>query len=235
MNINISNSALTALKLLGITAMVIDHYNSYIKPEYNQLLFEIGRLALPLFVFVLGYNLTRITRKTMRKTMLRLLVFGVIATPIYNILGNSLWSWWPLNILFTLLVATTTIYLLSVPLSSRFIVPVRLAAVIFFIVTGSMVDYIWVGPALVVATWCLFKEFSRVSNPERVFVYVVLAMLAALLCMLNSSLSALLALPIILVVVFLFQHDALPIPRMKWFFYWFYPGHLLALLLIKSA
>lgn len=100
--LKVSNAALTALKLIGITAMLVDHYNSLVKPEYSPLLYEIGRLALPLFAFVLGYNLARIPVEKMPKIMLRLLLFGVIATPIYNILGAGLWHWWPLNILFTL-------------------------------------------------------------------------------------------------------------------------------------
>lgn len=61
-----SNAALTAIKFIGITAMLIDHYNSFIKAEYSLLLYEIGRLALPLFVFVfvfvLRYNQKWLTR-----------------------------------------------------------------------------------------------------------------------------------------------------------------------------
>lgn len=212
--------------------MLIDHYNTFVKAEYSQPLFEIGRLALPLFVFVLGYNLARVPSKLMPKIMLRLLVFGIIAAPVYNILGGDLWNWWPLNILFTLFVATTTIYLLSVPLSDRMATPVRLTAFVFFIISGSMVDYIWVGPGLVVTTWYLFKKSPRLSSVDLLAACAVLVM-AGLLCFFNKSLTALLALPIILLVVLLFQNDTL-LPRMKWFFYWFYPGHLLALMLIKS-
>ncbi|HZJ92713.1 MAG TPA: TraX family protein [Thiopseudomonas sp.] len=226
--LKISNTALTAIKLIGLTAMLIDHYNSFVKAEYSPLLYEIGRLALPLFVFVLGYNLARIPTEKMPKMMLQLLVFGVMATPLYNMLDAGLWYWWPLNILFTLMVAVGTVYLLSVPVSGRLVIAVRLAAVLFFIGAGSMVDYFWVGPALVLVVWRLFLT---VANGERIILYGSLSVLAVLLCLLNASLAALLALPVILLLIQLYQDAQLP--RMKWFFYWFYPGHLLVLLLIK--
>ena len=227
--LKISNAALTAIKLIGIAAMLIDHYNSFVKVEYSPLLYEIGRLALPLFVFVLGYNLARIPTEKMPKMLLRLLVFGVMATPLYNMLDAGLWYWWPLNILFTLLVAVGTVYLLSVPVPSRFIIPVRLAAVLFFAAAGSMVDYFWVGPALALVIWRLF---STVSNYERAILYLSLSVLTVLLCLLNESLAALLAVPVFFLSIQLCQGAQLP--RMKWFFYWFYPGHLLALLLVKK-
>ena len=227
--LQVSNAALTAIKLIGILAMLIDHYNSLVKPEYSPLLYEIGRLALPLFVFVLGYNLARIPADKMPKIMLRLLLFGIIATPLYNILGAGLWHWWPLNILFTLLLATGTVYLLSVPQPNRLLIPVRLTALLLFIAAGSMVDYLWIGPALVLVIWRLFLAASKV---ERVVLYLSLLLLVVLLCLLNESLAALLAVPIMLLIILLCQERQLP--RMKWFFYWFYPGHLFVLLLIKK-
>lgn len=229
MRLKVSNAALTALKLVGIMLMLIDHYNSFVKPVYSLLLYEVGRLALPLFVFVLGYNLARIPAAKMPQIMLRLLLFGVIATPLYNSLGTGLWYWWPLNILFTLLVATGSVYLLCVSVPPRLVIPVRLAAVVFFSVTGSVVDYFWVGPALVIVIW---RVFATDSSAERTLAYVALLILAGLLCLLNESLAALLALPVILVVLQLYQNAQLP--RMKWFFYWFYPGHLLVLLLLQT-
>lgn len=227
--LKVSNAALTAIKLIGILAMLIDHYNSLVKPEYSPLLYEVGRLALPLFVFVLGYNLARVPAEKMPKIMLRLLLFGVIATPIYNILGAGLWHWWPLNILFTLLLATGIVYLLSVALPNHLLIPMRLAALLLFAAGGSMVDYLWVGPALVLVIWRLYLAVSQL---ERVILYLALLLLAVLLCLLNESLAALLAVPIILLTALFYQDRQLP--RLKWFFYWFYPGHLLVLLLVKN-
>lgn len=228
-HLRVSNAALTAIKYIGIAAMLLDHYNSFVKAEYSPLLYEIGRLALPLFVFVLGYNLARVPVAKIPKIMLRLLLFGLLATPLYNILDAGLWYWWPLNILFTLLVACATVYLLAVPVPQRFVIAVRLAALLFFIGAGSMVDYVWLGPALVVVIWRLSVT---ASHCERVSLYSALSLLAVLLCLLNESLAALLAVPVILLSLQLYRDRQLP--RMKWFFYWFYPGHLLALLLLKQ-
>lgn len=227
--LKVSNAALTALKLIGITAMLLDHYNSFVKPEYSPILYAVGRLALPLFVFVLGYNLARVPVAKLPQLMGRLLLFGIIATPFYNVLGGGLSYWWPLNILFTLLLATSTVYLLSVPVAKRYVIAVRWFAVLLLVGAGSLVDYFWVGPALVVVIWRLFLPASGL---QRTLLNVSLLVLALLLCVLNENFAALLAIPLCLVTLGCFQDRQLP--RLKWFFYWFYPGHLLGLLLIKK-
>lgn len=226
--LKVSNAGLTALKLLGLLVMLIDHYNAFVKPEYSPVMYELGRLALPLFVFVLGYNLARIPPEKMPHIILRLLLFGMIATPVYNLLDGDLWGWWPLNILFTLLVATSTLYLWTLSVAPPLVLPMRLAAVLLFAVAGALVDYLWVGPALVVVIWRLF---SLKSDSERTVFYGALALLLVLLCWVNKSLAAVFALAIIPLLLLYYQNRQLP--RMKWFFYWFYPAHLFALLLLQ--
>jgi len=228
--LRISNNSLTAMKLIGIAAMLIDHFNAFVNPEYNQILFEVGRIAFPLFALVLGYNLAQIPSNKMPRIMLRLLIFGIVATPIYTILGGGLQHWWPLNILFTLCLATTIVYLLSMPVYSRWAVTARMAALLLFAVAGGLVDYLWLGPALVIVVWRLFSGISAV---ESTILQVLLSGLFGLLCVMNDSLATLLALPIIYLAIVACQNIRLP--RMKWFFYWFYPGHLIMLFLTKMA
>ncbi len=210
--------------------MLVDHFNAFVNPNYNQTLFEIGRIAFPLFALVLGYNLARIPSDKMPKIMLRLLMFGIMATPVYIILGGGLQHWWPLNILFTLCLATTIVYLLSLLTHNRWAVHARMAAILLFVVVGGLVDYFWVGPALVIVVWRLFSGISAV---ESTILQVLLSGLFGLLCVMNDSLATLLALPIIYLAIVTCQNIRLP--RMKWFFYWFYPGHLVALFLIRTS
>ena len=228
--LRISNNSLTAMKLIGTVAMLIDHFNAFVNPDYNQILFEIGRIAFPLFALVLGYNLARTPSDKIPKIMLRLLMFGILATPIYIILSSGLQHWWPLNILFTLGLATTIVYLLSLPTYNRWAVTARMTAILLFAVIGGLVDYLWLGPALVIVVWRLFSGISAV---ESTILQVLLLGLFGLLCVMNDSLATLLVLPIIYLAIVTCQNIRLP--RMKWFFYWFYPGHLVALLLIKTA
>lgn len=228
--LRISNNSLTAMKLIGTVAMLIDHFNAFVTLEYNQILFEIGRIAFPLFALVLGYNLARIPSDKTPKIMLRLLMFGILATPIYIILSGGLQHWWPLNILFTLSLATTIVYLLSLPTYNRWAVTARMTAILLFAVIGGLVDYLWLGPALVIVAWRLFSGISAV---ESTILQVLLLGLFVLLCVMNDSLATLLVLPIIYLAIVTCQNIRLP--RMKWFFYWFYLGHLVALLLIKTA
>ncbi|AKX57676.1 hypothetical protein AKN89_07510 [Thiopseudomonas alkaliphila] len=218
------------MKLIGIAAMLIDHFNAFVNPGYNQILFEVGRIAFPLFALVLGYNLARIPSEKIPKIMLRLLMFGILVTPIYIILSGGLQHWWPLNILFTLSLATTIVYLLSLPKYNRWAVTARMTAILLFAVAGGLVDYLWLGPAVVIVVWRLFSDISAVKST---ILQVLLVGLFGLLCVMNKSLATLFALPIIYLAILACQNIRLP--RMKWFFYWFYPGHLIMLFLIKTA
>ncbi|MBK7549911.1 MAG: hypothetical protein IPI20_19875 [Rhodoferax sp.] len=57
--LHIDNGTLEALKWLALVLMTGDHVNKYVLADSLPGLFELGRLAMPLFMFVLAYNLAR--------------------------------------------------------------------------------------------------------------------------------------------------------------------------------
>ena len=96
--------------------MIIDHTNKYLYKGGIPVLFNMGRLAMPLFVLVLAYNLARpmaFERGVHIRIIKRLALCGSLATPAFLALGGLLAGWWPLNFMFALLVLTLTIYLIE--------------------------------------------------------------------------------------------------------------------------
>ena len=57
--LELSSGSLEALKWLALLLMTLDHVNKHLLHASVPELFAAGRLALPLFGFVLGYNLAR--------------------------------------------------------------------------------------------------------------------------------------------------------------------------------
>ena len=55
--LELSSGSLEALKWLALLLMTLDHVNKHLMHASVPELFAAGRLALPLFGFVLGYNL----------------------------------------------------------------------------------------------------------------------------------------------------------------------------------
>lgn len=248
--LQITNDRLTLLKLLAVASMVIDHYNKFANPDYSQIMFSVGRLALPIFVFVLAFNLSRIEAAKMPRIALRLILFGLLAIPAYNAMGGTiLGGWWPLNVLFLLAGMVGVAYLVSVPVERawpRYLC--RIAAVLLFLLAGALAEFFWAGLGLGLVVWRLFVLFSRGENKgkgalrfgyasafraadreELIFLAAAGAASMVLLCLVNGNAWALAAIPIVLVAL------SLPVgklPRFKWFFYWFYPAHLWALMLV---
>lgn len=88
----IPNGTVEALKWLALLLMTGDHINKYLFNGTMPLLFNAGRLALPLFAFVLAYNLARpgtLERGVYVRAMKRLALFGLLATPSFAC--GSLW------------------------------------------------------------------------------------------------------------------------------------------------
>ena len=92
---------------------MVDHVDKYLFNATIPGLFEAGRLCLPIFVFVLAYHLARpgtLESGAYLRTLKRLASFGALASAPFMALGDLLAGWWPLNVLFTLLVVTATLY-----------------------------------------------------------------------------------------------------------------------------
>lgn len=217
--IKISNGALEALKWLAMILMTIDHVNRIFFDGNNITALSIGRVAMPLFAFVFVYNLARPEKFTPAiyfKTFTRLIFFGILAMPSYMGMMKS-YNLIPLNILFSFLVASSTLYFYEKEGTS--------ARTIFcFLVGGILVEYNWLGIFICISSWLYCKKPS---------IATLLICFAAyfLLDFANNSNWTLLAIPIIILAT---QID-INIPRWRYFFWWYYPLHLTILLLIKMC
>jgi hypothetical protein len=168
---------------------------------------------MPLFVFVLAYNLARpdaYKRGVLSRTMKRLALFGLLATPPFIALGGLLAGWWPLNILFALLSMTAIIYFLEQQTISGYLI-----ACAVFIAGGSSVEFWWPVLAFGIALWWYCK------TPQ--IAPLIIAVVALLLLrLINGNYWAFTALPILIASTAV----NIPVPRYQWLFYYFYPIHL---------
>lgn len=211
--LEISSGTIEALKWLALVLMIGDHINKYLLNDTLPWLYDAGRLAMPLFMFVLAYNLARpgaLESGVYRRTMIRLAVFGALASPAFLALGGLTYNWWPLNILFTLFVLTATLRLVEIGSLKGY-----LAAGMVFAIGGSLVEFWWPALAFGIAIWIYTKQ------PSVAALILAFASCAAL-GYINGNQWALASILILLVAPFL----ALPCPRLRWFFYAFYPVHL---------
>jgi len=216
----VADGTLEGLKWLALALMTGDHVNKYLFNATLPMLFEAGRVALPLFVFVLAYNLARpgtLERGVYGRTVSRLAVFGAAASVPFIALGGLYAGWWPLNVMFTLLIITATTYLLDHNGKLH-----QAVAGGVFLIGSSLVEYWWPAVAFGLAVW----SYTRRPN----WVAAVVALLAcAGLYFINRNLWAMVALPVLVLA----SRIDLRLPRLSWAFYAYYPLHLFVLWLIR--
>mgnify|MGYP003575645171 CR=1 FL=1 len=214
----VSDGSLEALKWVALVLMVGDHVNKYLLHESSTVLYALGRMVMPVFGFVLMFNLARpgaLAGGLHRRIMKRLAIFGALATPAFVWLVG----WWPLNILCTLFVATLVVYKLERGGKGH-----RLLAVAAFVIGGALVEFWW--PALL----CCLGAWAFVRQPTAGR-FTLWALGTASLTIINGNFAALVALALIWGAT---QVD-IPLRRSRWVFYAFYPAHLTALALILAT
>lgn len=211
--LELKDGTLEFLKWLALALMIGDHINKYLLNDTVTWMFDAGRAAMPLFVFVLAYNLARPAaseRGVYGRTLARLLIFGALATPAFIALGGLGGGWWPLNILFTLAALTGILACLEQK-SQRS----HLAAIFLFVVAGSLVEFWWPAIAFGIAVWS-YKRQPSIATAALAFVAL------ASLHQINGNSWAMVA----IVPIMLSRLVDIKIPRVRWFFYAFYPAHL---------
>lgn len=208
-----------ALKWLALLLMTLDHVNKYLVAGGWPWLSVAGRLAMPLFGFVLAYNLARPGARAAGvhgRVMRRLAMAGLAAAIPLCLLGMLERGWWPLNVMFMLLVATALTWLIERGSQSAL-----LLAGMLFVFGGLMVDYVWFGLLYCLCAWWFCKQPGALP-------LVAWGASAVGLYPVNGNAWAVAALPLILAA----WRMSLPVPRTRLFFYAYYPAHLFLLLLI---
>ena len=213
---------LESLKWLAVALMTADHINLQLLYSKYPIMFAMGRVSLPLFVFVLAYNLARPEAKAngaALRVLGRLLPVALISCLPYMELNLETFSWRPLNVLFTLAAGTAIVALIEQPTRRRLI-----AAVLLYAGSGALVDYGWTGVGLFVCCWHLFR------GPSLFWAGCSLILLL-LLGFLNHNQWALMVLPV-LGLAFMCR---LNVPRVRNALYYYYPLHLAAIVVLKIA
>lgn len=209
----ISAGSIETLKWLALALMTLDHINKYFFAEKLPGVFELGRIAMPLFAFVLAYNLARpgaLASGAYIRTMKRLALFGAVATPFFIGLGGLVSGWWPFNIMFMLLTATAALYLVEKGSTAS-----MWAAALVFVVGGAFVEFWWFGLGFCVCSWWYCKTARKAA-------LVAWMLAAASLYVVNRNLWALAAIPLTLAATLV----DVRMPRFRYAFYAYYPAHL---------
>lgn len=206
-----------AMKWMALVLMTLDHVNKYLLQGQVAWMFAAGRVVMPLFSFVLAYNLARPEAQpsasgpgAAERVARRLLCFAVISTPM----SWALMGPWPLNILFMLASAAWIIALLQRGRPSM--------AVLIGLLSGFLVEFWWPAIAATVAAWFMCRGSSRRA-------WLAWIGCLWLLTLINGNLWAFAVIPLIASLASVRRAGWLTVPRAKWLFYGYYPGHLLVL------
>ena len=209
--------------------MTIDHFGYAFYPEQNVFIY-LGRLAFPIFAFqiVEGY----IHTKNLKKYILRLAILAITSQfPFYLVFGgNELY----LNTIYTLLLGLIGLILYDKN---------KIIGIIYVILTTIIFSYIHIDYGRIGIILILFIYIFRNKKYLLVTSYIILFAYLYGTYILNNLdynnltgllkyylpyyISTLFALPLILT----YNHQQGP--KLKIFYYIFYPLHLLVIALIK--
>jgi len=212
-----TSSIIELLKWIAVLTMTIDHIGHICFPQ-NIILTTIGRIAFPLFGYILIHNYLYFTSNK-KRYIIRLWVFGILSQPFFMYaIANRL------NIFILLALALTSLYFFEkIDLKSKGIDSFLSKSLVVFIglVLSTFGEYPVFGYLFLISLYPVF-------HGKMFFAPLMLISLAF-----NSfgvwyyTAGSFLAFVIILVAVLLIKENTFVIKRMnKWFFYGYYPFHM---------
>ena len=204
------------LKWIAIITMLIDHIGAVLFP-YELGYRIIGRIAFPIFCFLIveGFSHTR----DVRRYMVRLGIFALISELPYDLAfhGEMVYAEGQ-NVFFTLFLGVLMMYMMS--LCSA--VPLKAMAAVSIAVLAEVLstDYSARG-ILLILIYYIFREKRAIGLPAG--------------ALWNFSYGwGMVQCRGVLATPFLAFYNGKRGPKIKYFFYVFYPAHLLVLYFLKT-
>lgn len=222
----------SVLKIIACITMLIDHaavcllYNAVLRPNapvvrgttlYNlyiiyQIMRAIGRTAFPIYAFLLVEGFVH--TKSRPKYALRLLIFGIVSEIPFNLcIFNEIRHPQYNNVYFTLLIGLLVIWAWET-FQNRWYIQLPVCGLLFYAAEYFHTDYDWKGVLLIFILYLMHAW--RV--PQVVFGLISMSW----------------ELPgVILGFIPILLYSGKRGRQLKYFYYGFYPGHLLLLYLIS--
>ncbi len=198
------------LKIWALILMVVDHVHLVFFQRRYEFLTVITRTVAPIFMLVVAQNLFH--GAAWKKYLMRCLPFAILAQGFYAVVFQAAW----LNILFTLALAVLLATVTETFAKGWLNLPVWIGVVVLAVLSGHYFEYGFAGLISVAiflkamrhgqAWWLAISLWCFLMSPQYAFVYA----LTMGGWQLWSSQK-------------FFNFKRLP----WWFFYGFYPSHLL--------
>jgi TraX protein len=218
----LSGGAQDALKLIALGAMLLDHTNKIVLNESAPALSWIGRLAFPLFAFLIAYNLEKRSVDP-RRYALPLLISGLISQPFFAAAFHV-----PrVNIFFTLLLGIALWHLHRILEKRDYGWSIWLVGLVF-VGLNWWTDYPILG-CVIIPVWA-----AILRNPTGLNWLIWGFVTLCLNFFLPESYVALLTVPLILLLAQVLKDHLRLLTRERFLAYGFYPIHLLLLIAIRT-
>lgn len=227
--LTLSSGAIETIKWLALIAMTLDHANKILLNAQFAWMYALGRLAMPLFGFVLAYNLAMpdaLKSHIYSRVMMRTFIVGLVAAPFYSVAFHHV-GLGALNILFALGLATCIIYLIDKSMHSHnadSAIITRALAMALLMLGSLLVEGQIIAVGYVLAAWTYCKT-------QNVWTLLIWILSIASLYLINDNAWAFAAIPIILLT----SKINFELPRLRWVFYAYYPLHLAILLSMQRC
>ncbi len=203
------------LKMIAIFAMMIDHIGAVLFPQF-MILRIIGRIAFPIFAYTLAEGF--IYTHDMYKYLKQLGILALLSEVPFDLAFSGVpFDFSYQNVFFTLFLGIFMLYVLRyTPGKVRKI----LWVLALFVVSELWhTDYSSMG-LLMILVYYLFRE-------KKIWKYLGIAFINIYLMGYIQAYAVMALIPIAL-------HSGKQGPKLKWFFYGFYPVHLLVLYVIAA-
>lgn len=222
----------TALKIIAVLSMLIDHSTAvlldYHHPAYYTLR-GVGRLAFPIFCFLIveGYFHT----KSVKKYAMRLFAFALISEVPFDLAFKQKFFYiWNNNVFFTLLIGLLCIWAADVLIEkNKYYIPLAVLAVAAgaFLANYLRTDYGWYGVTLI-AVFYSFHAFKPLTIvPFSLLTFYHTDFFNGKFHIQNWCLLS--YIPILL------YNGKKGKLKLKYFFYIFYPAHLIILYILNTV
>ena len=211
----------TALKLIAVTAMILDHVGDNFFPDQIWMRI-IGRMALPIFAFCIAEGFSH--TKDRRRYLCRMGLFALLSEiPFDLVTSGKVLEFSHQNIMMTFFWAILGLMIYEQVRNRRYGQILGAAVLLLFTVSSLFLrlDYQILAVGLIILYYLLRNEAPLINNLAAMAYHVLLR---------NVGIYWFGVLGFVPVLLYNGKRGR----GLKWFFYLFYPLHLLAIYILKE-